>query len=316
MKSIPARRRSSRRALAAACAALLGARGAAAAACDGGAAARAPNFALKFGDEVSPLPLVATSLLPGAELQLEAVLTEPPARFEASAEGGSLEQIAPDRWRWRAPREPGASTLRVAESGTHTEACLRVFVLRPYAGEEAIDGFRIGAYPADAQPPGLIRVDADMLDLPVSPHFRLGQFLAHQAGGFPKYVVLRTRLLLALEAIASALRQKGVENLVVMSGYRTPEYNASIGNDTKTSRHLFGDAADVYADRDGDGRMDDLDGDGELGDRDAQLLFDWIDAVAAQPWYKPYLGGLSLYRGAPHRGPFVHVDVRGQSVRW
>jgi hypothetical protein len=296
--------------------ALLGARGArAAAGCDV-PTARAPNFALKFGDEISPLPLVAASVMPGAELELEAVLSEPPVKFEATAEGGDLERVAADRWRWRAPRAPGASTLRVAETVSDTASCLRVFVLRPYAGEDAIDGFRIGAYPAGRSPPGLVRVDAAMLDLPVSPSFRLGQFLAHQAGGFPKYLVLRTRLLLALEAIVSALREKGVESLVVMSGYRTPEYNAGIGNVTTTSRHLFGDAADVYIDQDGDGRMDDLDGDGELTDADAQLLYQWIDAMSAQPWYKPYLGGLSLYRAAAHRGPFVHVDVRGQSVRW
>ena len=47
-----------------------------------------------------------------------------------------------------------------------------------------------------------------------------------------------------------------------MSGYRTPFYNRSIGNQTRFSRHVYGDAADIYADDDGDGKMDDLDGDG------------------------------------------------------
>jgi hypothetical protein len=304
--------------LAAVCVALLAARGGAASdeACDGSPATRGPNFALKFGDEVSPLPLVATSVMPGAEVELEAVLTEQPVRFEAAADGGSLERVAADRWRWRAPSEPGASILRVTEGISGTAACLRVFVLRPYAGEETLEGFHVGAYPPGTAPPGLIRVDERMVDLPVSPHFRLGQFLARQEGGFPKYLVLRTRLLLALEAIASGLREKGGENLAVMSGYRTPHYNAEIGNTTTTSRHLFGDAADVYVDRNADGRMDDLDGDGQVSDADAQLLYRWIDEMSAQPWYKPFVGGLSLYPTAPHRGPFVHVDVRGQSVRW
>jgi hypothetical protein len=188
--------------------------------------------------------------------------------------------------------------------------------MRPYAGEETLDGYRIGAYPPGSAPPGLIRVDAGMVDLPVSPHFRVAPFLAKQEGGFPKYLALRTRLLLALEAIVSALRAKGGEKLVVMSGYRTPVYNAEIGNQTTTSRHLFGDAADVYVDRDGDGRMDDLDGDGSVTDADARVLFAWIDEMSAQPWFKPFVGGLSVYPATPQHGPFVHVDVRGRSARW
>jgi Peptidase M15 len=285
-------------------------------ACEGSPTARAPNFALQFGDEVSPLPLVATSVMPGASFALEAVLTEEPVRFEATADGGLLEPRALDRWRWQAPGEPGTHTLVVREGVSGTAACLRVFVLRPYAGEETLDGYRIGTYPTGTAPPGLIRVREGMLDLPVSPHFRLGPFLAKQEGGFPKYLLLRTRLLLALEAIASGLREKGGEKLAVMSGYRTPHYHAGIGNTTTTSRHLFGDAADIYVDQNGDGRMDDLDGDGSVTDADAQLLYRWIDEMSAEPWYKPFLGGLSLYPTAPHRGPFVHVDVRGQSVRW
>ena len=317
-KSIRTRLRSSARLAASFCLAVLAADPAAAAneACDASPVARAPDFALRFGDEVSPLPLRATSLMPGAVLELEAVLTEQPFRFEATVDGGRLELLAADRWRWQAPLEPGTYTLGVREIVSGTTACLRCFVLRPYLGEEAIDGYRIGSYPPGTAPPGLIRVDASMLGLPVSPHFRLGPFLAKQEGDYPKYLLLRTRLLLALEAIASGLREKGGERLVVMSGYRTPHYNAEIGNRTSTSRHLFGDAADVYVDQDGDGRMDDLDRDGSVTDADARLLYDWIEEMSALPWYKPFVGGLALYPSAPQRGPFVHVDVRGQSVRW
>lgn len=316
-RSIRTRRRSSRSRAALRSLLLLAAVGAAAA--DGSLEAddaRAPNFALKFGDEVSPLPLVSTSLLPGAELEIEAVLTEKPVRFEARADGGLLERRAEDRWRWRAPGAPGTYLLEVQEDVSGTRARLRVFVMRPYAGEETLDGYRIGAYPAGSAPPGLIRVEPGMLDLPVSPHFRVAPFLAKQEGDFPKYLALRTRLLLALEAIASGLREKGGDQLVVMSGYRTPHYNAAIGNRTTASRHLFGDAADVYVDRNRDGRMDDLDGDGRVSDADARLLYAWIEEMSAEPWYKPYVGGLALYPGTPQHGPFVHVDVRGQSVRW
>src|SRR5262245_35144615 len=157
-RSIRTRRRASRSRAALRSLLLLAAVGAAAA---GGSLeaddARAPNSALNFGDEVSPLPLVSTSLLPGAELEIEAVLTEKPVRFEARADGGLLERRAEDRWRWRAPGAPGTYLLEVHEAVSDTRARLRVFVMRPYAGEETLDGYGIGAYPAGTAPPGLVR---------------------------------------------------------------------------------------------------------------------------------------------------------------
>jgi hypothetical protein len=285
-------------------------------ACERARSAPAPAFALHVGDDVSPLALISTSVMPGSDLDLHAVPTREVARFEATADGGPLAPRAPERWRWSAPGEPGAHAIVVRDDLSGTLACLRVFVLRPYAGEASVDGYEIGSYPPGAAPPGLVRVDEGMLDLPVSPHFRLGPFVSRQESGFPKYLALRMRLLLALEAISAALPEPARGQLAVMSGYRTPHYHASIGNATTTSRHLFGEAADVYVDRDGDGRMDDLDADGHLSDADARLLYGWIDALSAEPRFAPFAGGLSLYPTAAHRGPFVHVDVRGQPVRW
>jgi hypothetical protein len=106
-------------------------------------------------------------------------------------------------------------------------------------------------------------VDKAGRDVLVSPHFVLGDFLCKQPGE-PRYVALSVPLLGKLEAIAEALESRGVApgSLRVMSGYRTPAYNAAIGNKTVYSRHLWGDAADIYVDADGDGGMDDLNGDG------------------------------------------------------
>ena len=63
--------------------------------------------------------------------------------------------------------------------------------------------------------------------------------------------------------------------MAVMSGFRTPQYNATGGDTTgrdELSRHMFGDASDVFVDNDGDGRMDDLNGDGRIDYRDAQVI--------------------------------------------
>jgi hypothetical protein len=99
-----------------------------------------------------------------------------------------------------------------------------------------------------------------------------------------------------------------------MSGFRTPAYNASIGNTTIYSRHLWGDAADVYVDADGDGRMDDLNGDGRHTVADARLLATWVEGLEARKSWRP--GGLASYRANAVHGPFVHVDARGTRARW
>jgi len=62
--------------------------------------------------------------------------------------------------------------------------------------------------------------------------------------------------------------------------------------------------------------MDDLNGNGREDVGDAQVLYRLVDDLRDDTWYQPFLGGLGLYGPKPHRGPFVHVDVRGTSARW
>jgi hypothetical protein len=101
-----------------------------------------------------------------------------------------------------------------------------------------------------------------------------------------------------------------------MSGYRTPYYNQTIGNETRYSRHLYGGAADIYVDEDGDGAMDDLDRDGRVDLDDAKVVAGLIERLSGSSWYRPFTGGLGLYRANPAHGPFLHVDVRGYPARW
>ena len=168
------------------------------------------------------------------------------------------------------------------------------------------------------EPAGFVRVTPETQDVKVSPHFTLGQFLAKQASGWPKYLLLEPALLLKLERVLWAVNEAGVpaRSLTVMSGFRTPAYNAAIGNTTVYSRHLYGDAADVFVDEDGDGVMDDLTGDGQVTEADAEWLAGVVEGLADRPWFRPLVGGLGVYGPAPHRGPFVHVDTRGEPVRW
>jgi hypothetical protein len=146
----------------------------------------------------------------------------------------------------------------------------------------------------------------------------LGQFVSKQPGGFPKYLVLRERLLIKLELLLEEARKAGIRATTfrIMSAYRTPSYNRSIGNETRYSRHVYGDAADIYVDEDGDGSMDDLNGDGRVTLDDARALAGMADSLRGRTWYTPLEGGLGLYPATAWHGPFVHVDVRGHHVSW
>ena len=283
-------------------------------------------FSLKFKDEVSPYSLMSTFVLPGETLDVEAVFTDQPTTLEAAAEVGDLVRVGPDRWRWTAPQEPGVHCIAVREKGAPESTCLNAFVMVPYAGEDVLNGYRIGAYErtplrglAEYEVPrGLIEVTRENLGTWVSPHFRLAQFLGKQESGYPKYLVLRTRLLLKLESVVEQLAQRGIETdtLFVMSGYRTPFYNRAIGNRTTYSRHSYGDAADVFVDRDGDGRMDDITGDGKADLGDALLIYGMVEDLAKETWFQPFEGGLGIYPPNPRFGPMVHMDTRGQKTRW
>jgi hypothetical protein len=191
-------------------------------------------------------------------------------------------------------------------------------------------GYRVGFWPGErAQnrsrarytlPAGFLEVTPENQDLPLSTHFRVRDFLTHdQQNTWPKVLVIQLPLLDKLELIAEALQALGKPPaLRVMSGFRTPQYNAlgvgPRGGRARDSRHMYGDAADIFVDADGDGRMDDLDGDGRVTVKDAR----WLARVAAEveAEHPPVTGGIGIYHATAVHGPFVHVDTRGTPARW
>ena len=130
--------------------------------------------------------------------------------------------------------------------------------------------------PAYENPPGFIEVTPENFRTRVSEHFTLGQFLTKgQDDVWPKYVALDRRLVDKLELTLEELSRRGhpSRGFVVMSGFRTPDYNESGGDPSgrsAVSRHLYGDAADVYPDESGRGSIDDLNRDGRRDVRDAR----------------------------------------------
>jgi hypothetical protein len=174
--------------------------------------------------------------------------------------------------------------------------------------------------PAYAAPRGMVRVTPENLDLPVSRHFLLRHFVTKgQENVWPKYVLISPRLLDKLELTIDELNRSGVpvHRVGVISGFRTPSYNAG-GGDTggrgALSRHMYGDAMDWFVDNDGDGRMDDLNGDGRVDIEDARIMAAAAERVERR--HPELVGGIGVYRPTGAHAGFIHIDTRGYRARW
>jgi uncharacterized protein YcbK (DUF882 family) len=174
-----------------------------------------------------------------------------------------------------------------------------------------------GAY---GNPEGFIEVTKENADTPVSEHFKLRDFLTHdQPNVWPKYLVLQQKLIDKLELVLSDLQAHGVDTrgATIMSGFRTPQYNVGgghTGGRASLSRHMYGDASDLFIDSDHNGQMDDLNHDGRISIDDARVILAAVDRVEAA--HPELVGGAGVYTAAPGHGPFIHIDTRGYRARW
>ncbi|MFP4228965.1 MAG: D-Ala-D-Ala carboxypeptidase family metallohydrolase [Salinivenus sp.] len=283
-------------------------------------------FSVRFGETTVSHRVMAVLTRPDETVRLSVV--SGPSEMSYDVDGGDhqVESLDNGSWRVRPPDTPGLYPLTVTAPDGDASIRLQVFVLQPWnPDQETLEDYYIGKYekeprddnPRYEPPEGFVRVTDDNRDARISPHFRLDQFLCKQTEDTPQYALVQPRLLRTLEAILHAVNERGhnVSTLQVMSGFRTPYYNRSIGNRTEYSRHLYGDAADIFVDANEDGKMDDLTGDGRVTRADAEQLAQWIEEVPTEG-EDSFVGGLSVYGPASHRGPFVHVDLRGEKEKW
>ncbi|HMA22982.1 MAG TPA: hypothetical protein VKP00_03280 [Gemmatimonadaceae bacterium] len=278
------------------------------------ASERGASGKLRAAIEPSPAPLRPETLPPGARV--------------AYSQGG---QVAP------APKGSGVwSVLLAIGNAVRPVANFNVITLLPFNVKQngRVGLYYVGTWPSErgkvgatkapsltyANPAGFIEVTPQNADTPVSEHFKLGDFLTHdQSNVWPKYLVLQPRLVDKLELVLTDLEMHGfdVHGVRVMSGFRTPQYNYAGGNTAgraNLSRHMYGDASDIYIDDDGDGQMDDLDHDGKISIDDARIILQAVDRVdAAHP---ELIGGVGVYTAASGHGPFIHIDTRGYRARW
>ncbi len=266
-----------------------------------------------------------TTRVPGSP-----IVTGTPSGAKSVLVGGSGGQVSSD---FIAPGRAGIYKLAVQiDQATRQIENFNVITLIPFSEKK---GTRIGLYylgswpfergsmpktPAYANPSGFIEVTLENADTYVSEHFRLRDFLTKdQPNVWPKYLLLNPKLLDKLELTIEELQAMGhpVRHVTIMSGFRTPSYNVHGGNTegrANLSRHMYGDAADIFIDNDGNGVMDDLNGDGRVDVRDAEVILQAVERVERK--YPSLLGGVGVYSACCGHGPFTHIDVRGYRARW
>jgi len=253
-----------------------------------------------------------------------AVATIPPS---ALGESGKL----------RATIQPGGSPgilKTIVSLGQALKPIADFTLITPHPASEARHGriglYYLGNWPAArttkggrvvyTPPSGFIEVTPATADVRLSEHFRIRDFLTHdQQSVWPKYVVINLKLVDKLELVLADLEAHGIDpaGVHVMSGFRTPQYNAAGGDPrgrAELSRHMYGDAADIYIDNDHDGRMDDLNHDGRVDIGDARVILAAVNRVERD--HPALVGGCGVYPGTAAHGPFVHIDTRGYPARW
>lgn len=218
-----------------------------------------------------------------------------------------------------APSEPGFYRLAlVRDAERRIVDGLTLGVMVPFTAKlgATLDGYRIGTYLAERlgldrhdHPPGFLRVEASDVDMPLTTHLRMADFLSHDGQTvWPRYAALDLKLLDKLELVfAEISRLRGADSvdldLHVQSGFRTPAHNRLVQFAAEDSRHQYGDAADVALDADGDGK---------ITAADTRLIGLAVEAVERD--HPDLIGGMGLY--LLRHTPYVHIDARGTRARW
>jgi uncharacterized protein YcbK (DUF882 family) len=218
-----------------------------------------------------------------------------------------------------APDAPGFYSLQLSldgETRTVTDPPLAVLVPRSEKKGSVLNGYQMGFYRGDRArrndpeaPVGFVKIDSMDLDLPVSGHLRLADFITRDRQNiWPRYAAVDPRLLDKLELILAEIAtwaggsSGDAVPFEVHSSFRTPAHNRFVRSAARDSRHQIGDAIDVGIDANRDGRVN---------SKDAKLVTLAVDIV--ERTHPDLAGGMGVY---VRNNSYVHIDARGIKVRW
>jgi len=259
---------------------------------------------------------MSLSCYPGETLSLST-----PDSCSWAFSGGEPASCSGTSASWTAPRRHGVVRLSLSSRDAVQEYALIILVDASRWRTTTLNSYPIGLY-GDGNsrrdnPAAFIEMRQADAGVRLSSHFTLGEFLGHTEGCYPQYLALDLRLVDKLETLLSSLGESYPEplDIHVFSGFRSPEYNSSIGNETDFSAHLYGTAADIWVESfPPNNLMDDVDRNKRIDIGDGSFIVDLtrrIEASGSVP-----VGGASAYRWTPQHGPFVHIDVRGRPASW
>jgi uncharacterized protein YcbK (DUF882 family) len=218
-----------------------------------------------------------------------------------------------------APDSPGFYSLQLTmadERRIVSDPPLAVLVPRSEKKGSVLNGYQMGFYRGDRArrsdpeaPIGFVRIDTTDLELQVSAHLRLSDFLSRdRQSTWPRYAAVDPRLLdkveLVLAEIATWTGSTDPDPVPfdIHSSFRTPQHNRLVPSSARDSRHQLGDAIDLAVDANRDGRVN---------LKDTKLVSMAVDIVERQ--HPDLAGGMGIYARS---SSFVHIDARGVKVRW
>ena len=285
------------------------------------------SFEIRIKDEINSYKIFSVYVVPGKELTMDVHNKIKDHKYSISSDDVIFNSLSDGQWKIKSPEKKGIYNVVITNESTIEEMEIKIFVLVPISQLKngKLNNYNIGEYPGKPlkglenykNPKGFIEITEENENTYISPHFQLKQFLCKQAGNYPKYIILKERLILKLELILEKVNEKGYtyESIYIMSGYRTPYYNKLIRN-VQYSRHIYGDSADIFLDNDNNGRMDDMNDDSKIDEKDISILYKIIDDMYGKSYSSKYIGGLAKYKKNTKHAGFVHIDTRGTKARW
>ena len=219
-----------------------------------------------------------------------------------------------------APDAPGFYNLQLTlanERRVVREPPLAVLVPRSEKKGSVLNGYQMGFYRGERArrsdpeaPVGFVRIDTADLDIPVSAHLRLADFLSRDRQNiWPRYAAVDPRLLDKIELVLAEIGtwtgspDRDPVRFDIHSSFRTPQHNRLIQSAARDSRHQLGDAIDLAVDANRDGRVN---------SKDTKLVSMAVDIV--ERTHPDLVGGMGIY--LLRNQPYVHIDARGTKVRW